>query len=226
MTRIISTVLLGAGLLAGVTTMPSSEAHDGHEGHNHGPAEVVPRQFTLSEKSPGIVTTPPPFETLEDAPADSRALSEQNYDREQAPTTRDWRQPSDRPFQPSQPPITPQREFDDHPRLQATPRSFEQYPRNHRLGPRSNEDVSPQASPLPGCTIGCPLDASTVDRYGNSLLPGSAWSCPQFSICKPAAGQQIYHYFAEVDCHANEVVRSHYPGIDDHSYSFGYSDRY
>ena len=204
MTRIIGTVLLGAGLLAGVTTMPSSEAHEGHEGHDHGPAEVAPERVAPSEKSPDIVNTPPPFETLENAPADSSALPEQNYGRERAPSPRDWGQRNDRRLQSIEPPITPRREFDDLPRLQTAPRAFDMYPRNRQTGPRRYKDVPPPASPLQGCEIGCPLDAANVNRYGNRLLPSDTWRCPQPSGCALSIGPQVYRNSDELDCHAYE----------------------
>ena len=208
--------------------MPSSQAHEGHEGHDHGPTEVAPPQVAPSEESPDIVTTPPPFETLENAPADSRAIPSPSYEREPAPSIRDWGQTNDRRLQTVDPSITPPREFDDLPRLQTAPRAFDEYHRDHQSGPRTYEDGRPPAAPMQGCEIGCPLDSSNVDRYGNRLLLTDTWNCGQQpSDCGLSFGRQVfYHHFDDGDCHASDVVRSHNFGINDHSYSCGYSDRY
>ena len=210
MTRTISSVLLGAGLLAGVTAMPSSQAHEGHEGHDHGPTEVVPPQVAPNEKSPDIVTTPPPFETLENAPADSRSLPNPSYEREPAPSTRDWGQTIE-------PPITPRREFDDRRRLQTAPRAFDEYPRDRQTRPRKYNDVRPPESPLQGCEIGCSLDAANVDRYGNRLLHSDTWSRPQPSGCGLSVEPQVYRYSDELDCHAYE----RFGDVDGFSCSYG-----
>ena len=197
--------------------MPSSQAHEGHEGHDHGPTEVVPPQVAPNEKSPDIVTTPPPFETLGNAPADTRSLPEQNHERNPAAATREWRQPNDRRIRTVDPSITPPREFGDRPRLQAAPRAFDEYPRDRQTGPRTYKDGHPPASPLQACEIGCPLDSSNVDRYGNRLPSSDTWGCPQPSGCGLSVEPQVYRYSDELDCHAYE----RFGDVDGFSCSYG-----
>lgn len=66
--KIIATCLLGAGLMAAVTTLPQSQAHEGHNGHDHGETFSAPQeslqQTRPTELSNDVVTSPPPFETL------------------------------------------------------------------------------------------------------------------------------------------------------------------
>ena len=35
MTKLLTTCLLGAGLMAAATTLPQSQSHEGHDGHDH-----------------------------------------------------------------------------------------------------------------------------------------------------------------------------------------------
>ncbi len=223
MTKLFTALLLTVGLFGGAAMLPDSQAHEGHEGHDHGSAQEAPQQVAPSEPSPGVMSTPPPFETLDNESANSPANPDRSYAREQAPSTRDWGQPYDRRFETSEPPATPRMEAGDRPRLQAPPRTFEQYPRDRQMEPRTYEDVRPQASPPTGRDCGCPLDAPNVGGYSSRLLPSDTWSCPQQSDYGLSAGlYDQYHYSDALNCHANEVVQSHYFGDHDHSYSYGY----
>ena len=58
--------------MAAVTTLPQSEAHEGHDGHDHGETLAAPQESLQQTRSPDsdneVVTTPPPFETLDSKP--------------------------------------------------------------------------------------------------------------------------------------------------------------
>lgn len=145
MTKIITTCLLGAGLMAGATILPQSQAHEGHEGHDHvrpvAPSQDTPQQIQPAEPSNGVVTTPPPFETLDSKPATlltppTTTLSDQNSDRRE-PVKQNSRQPQQRPigrFDQNNPNVDiyndPSLNFEDgHTHSHDTADSFDEYPR-------------------------------------------------------------------------------------------------
>ncbi len=203
--------------------LPDSHAH---EGHNHGPAEAAPRQAVPSEQPPGVVNTPPPFETLENAPVDPRAIPERSEEREPAPSSFEKREPYDRQFQTIEPPATFSGEYDDRPRLRTAPRALEQHPRDRQLAPRTYEDARAHASPVPECGFGCPLDDSSVGGYSSSLPTGDTWSCPQSSESRFSTGPRAYHYSDELDCHTFGSSLSYGLGPHGHGYSCSYGDHY
>lgn len=63
MIRIVSTCLLALGVLGSVN-LSNTLAHEGHESHDHNSTEETDRAAS-SKTSGGIVTSAPPFETIE-----------------------------------------------------------------------------------------------------------------------------------------------------------------
>jgi len=56
MTKVITTCLLGAGIMTAAATLPQSQAHEGHDGHDHGTTQQTEPQVPSNR----VIETPPP----------------------------------------------------------------------------------------------------------------------------------------------------------------------
>jgi hypothetical protein len=195
MTKIIATCLVGAGLMAAATTLPTSQAHEGHDGHDHGTQEAPQlddsARIAPTESSNGVVTSPPPFETLDSNPAPLRpqaalpsaSFPEQVRD-QQLESGEDWSQP----FEPRlerrdsslQGPLTaPRTEFDDrrsetYSSDQLPPDAYGLYPESRErdsLAPREPRPWSPRFSQ--------PRSARDLEFYSDCPSSRGSWSYDQ-----------------------------------------------
>ena len=91
MTRVITTCLLGMGLMVAATTLPQSQAHEGHDGHDHGTTQSSDPQAPSNR----VMETPPPFETLDNAPGQGRSTSSSTRNQTQQ-AEGNWSEPADR----------------------------------------------------------------------------------------------------------------------------------
>lgn len=92
MTKLVTTCLLGAGLMAAATTLPQSQAHEGHDGRDH----AATQRNEAQGPSNRVIDSPPPFETLDNAPAPGRSPSSSTRDNQRQAPERNWSDPADR----------------------------------------------------------------------------------------------------------------------------------
>ena len=153
MTKIVTTCLLGAGLMAAATTLPQSQAHEGHDGHDHGTTQRSEPQVPSNR----VIQTPPPFETLDNAPSAGRSHGSSTRNQLQQPEG-NWSEPADRRPELSR----PRAEGGGvRPFLPTAPETFRRgsengyYPESRRS--RSRDDLSHQPWASPNEGFACPL---------------------------------------------------------------------
>ena len=151
MGKIIVICLVAAGLFAASVEMPNTLAHEGHgnhDGHDHGPIEQ-PQNRNRTDSN-AVITSPPPFETLNNGPS-SRTPAQPGPekvapDREQRPfTERDYT------YKDGPPSTLQQKEISPNGFPPTTPRQFDranENPRRPRIqnneGFRTQRDASPR----------------------------------------------------------------------------------